>query len=163
MQAVADLRGTQLAEVAVDVLNEVGHVFAVHFGQAHRHAFGRELLVPVVHVVAVVAAQQHGQVLIEVGLLHQLPDLPLQQRQLAGVEGLHLVVFVHELGELRQLAVGVGRGHGRRQVVDNHRVRPPLGLRALAGVVDNEGVKQGHVAQERIREAIFRQADALAR
>jgi len=36
---------------------------------------------------------------------------------------------------------------GGDEVVDDHRVRAALGLHALAGVVDDEGVDERHVAQ----------------
>ena len=38
----------------------------------------------------------------------------------------------------------------------------PLGLRTLAGVIDDEGIEQRHVTQQRIGETVFREPDALA-
>ena len=60
-------------------------------------------------------------------------------------------VFVQQLLQLGQLAVGVGAGHRRHQVVDDGGVAAALGLGALAGVVDDERVDQRQLAEDRVR------------
>ncbi len=228
VQAIADLRRAQLAQIAVDILDQVGDVHAVHLGQAQGHAVFVQRVVPVMVMVVVIVAvdvmimivvvmapmivgvrglgravfrrggrfynhrrlgglrpvlavdsggrvqvaamrvivavmmvmamivlmpgimvmlEHRRQVGVELGFLDQIPDLLLQQRQLVRVQQLHLIVLVHQLGQLRQRAVAVGGGHRRRQVVDDHRVAAALGLRAFARIVDDEGVEQRHVAQ----------------
>ena len=52
---------------------------------------------------------------------------------------------------------------GRRQVVDDDGVRPPLGLRALARVVDHERVEERQVAEGGVGVARGRQGQGLAR
>ena len=74
-----------------------------------------------------------------------------------------MIVFIHQLRQLRQGAVGIGAGHRRRQVIDDDGMAAALGLRAFAGVVDDEGVKQWQVRQQGVWEAVFRQAHAFAR
>ncbi len=121
------------------------------------------VLMPMLVFMFMFMFEHRRQVGIEPGFLDQVPDLLLQQGQLGRVEHLDLVVLVHQLGQLRQRAVGVGGGHRRCQVVDDHRVRAALGLRAFARVVEDERVEQRQIAQQRIGEAGFRYADALAR
>ena len=99
---------------------------------------------------------------MELGLLHQLPDLLLQQGQLGWVQGLALVVLVRQLLHPGDQAVAVRRGHGRYQVVDDGSVAAPLGLGALAGVVDDERVEERDVLQGHFGVAGVGQPDALA-
>jgi len=56
VQAVADLRRAQLAQVAVDVLDQVGDIHAFHLGQRHRHAVFVQRVVPLVVVIVVMVA-----------------------------------------------------------------------------------------------------------
>ena len=115
-------------------------------------------------VVVVVVMKQAGlQVGIQVGLFNQFPDLLLQQRQFGRIEYFHLIVFIHQLRQLRQRAVSIGGGHRRRQVVDDDGMGAALGLRAFAGIVDNERIKQGQVGQQRIGKTLLGQAHAFAR
>ena len=162
VQAAPDLRAAQFAQVPVDVLEQVRDVRAVHLAERDGHAVLGELVVPFVDVVAVVAAQQGAQVGAQVAALHEVPDLPLQQRQLGRVKEFELVVLVDQRGQFGQRAVGVCAGQGGRQVVEDGGVRAPFGLRALARIVDDEGVEQRQVAQQAVREARGAQADALA-
>ena len=137
MQAVADRGVLDLAQVAVDVQHEL-----VEFGRA---GLGVD-----------------AQVVMQVGGLDQGPDLRAERGQLIRVERGHGGVLVEQLLQLGHLAVGVGPGHRRHQVVDDHRVRAALGLGPLPRVVDDERVHQRQVAEHRVRRALRRQAESLA-
>ena len=104
-----------------------------------------------------------AQVVVQVGGLDQGPDLRPQRGQLVRVERGHGGVLVQQLLELGQLAVGVGAGHRRHQVVDDHRVPAPLGLGPLPRVVDDERVDQRQVAEHRVRRALARTGRAPCR
>ena len=78
MQATPNLGRAQLAQVGVNVLDEVGHVAAAHLGEGHRRALGRHLVVPLVDVVAVVPPQDGLQVGVQVGALDEVPNLLLE-------------------------------------------------------------------------------------
>jgi hypothetical protein len=113
-------------------------------------------------LVMMVIPPDGPQVPVQPGLLHQIPDLRLQQRQLPRIEHLDLVILIHQLTQLRQQAVRVGRRHGRGQMIDNHRMPATLRLRPLARVIDDERVKERHIAENRVRKAVFRQPYALS-
>ena len=129
VQAVADRGVLDLAQVAVDVQDEL-----VEFGRA--------------------GLRVDAEVVMQVGGLDQGPDLGPQRGQLVRVERGHGRVLVEQLLELGHLAVGVGARHRRDQVVDDHRVPAPLGLGPLARVVDDERVHQRQVAEHRVRRAL---------
>ncbi len=52
-----------------------------------------------------------------------------------------LVIFVDQPLQLRKETVTAGAGQRRRQMVDDDRLSPPLCLRALARIVDDERVE----------------------
>ena len=164
MQAVTDLRGAELAQVSVDVFDQMRDVVAAHLGKRHGHAFRRQLVVPFVLVIAVVARQHRAQVEVrlELRLLNQLPDLLLDDRQLRRVELLRGVVLVDEIVERRKRPIGIGGRHRRHQVIDDHRMAAALGLTAFARVVDDERIDERQVAEQRVGKALVRQPDALA-
>ena len=137
VQPVADQRVLDLAQVAVDVQHEAVELFL---------------------------ARRRGQlqVVVQFGGLDQFPDLGPQHRQLDRVEGADRRVLIQQLLQLGQVAVGVGAGHRRDQVVDDGGVPAPLGLGALARVVDDERVDQRQVAEHRVGRAAGGQAEALA-
>ena len=137
VQAIPDRGVLDLAQVTVDVQHEV-----VEFGRT--------------------GLRVDAQVLVQVGRLDQGPDLRSQRGQLVRVERGHGGVLVQQLLELGHLAVGVGAGHRRHQVVDDHRVSAPLGLGPLPRVVDDERVHQRQVAEHRVRRAFRAQAEPLA-
>lgn len=101
--------------------------------------------------------------MVHLGGAQQRPDLLADRGQLAGVQGRDVGVLVEQLLQTRYVAVGFGAGHRRYEVVDEHRVRAPLGLGALAGVVDQEGVDQRQVAQCGVGAAGRRHAQRLTR
>ena len=126
MQPIANLGILQLAQIAVHVQQEVVKIVRGFCGM---------------------------QVVMQIGLYDEVPDLRLDGRQLAGVEGLHLVILVHELFQPGDVVVHLGPHHGRDEMVDHHGMRAPFGLGAFAGVVDDEGIDQGQVTQRQIRIA----------
>ena len=106
VQAVLDLDVLDLAEVAVDVLDE-----------RRRRRPGRS---------------STPRSACRLAALDRAPDAHRERRQLGRVEHLEPRVLVEQRLELGHLVVGVGAHHRRHQVVDDHRVRAPLGLHALA-------------------------------
>jgi hypothetical protein len=98
MQAVADLRAAQFAQITVEVFNQMRDIGALHICQRSRKCFvmvmrmivivSVAMVVPVLMIVTVVmvVVQQSGlQIRIQVGLLDQFPYLLLQQRQLGRI------------------------------------------------------------------------------
>ncbi len=138
VQAVADLDVLDLTQPAVHVEEEVV-----------------ELLV--------IGTLLQAQVLVHVRGLHEGPDLRADGRQLGRVHRGDVAVLVEQLLEPRDVAVRLRAGHGRDQVVDDRGVRAALGLRALARVVDEEGVDQRQVRDGRVRGAVSREGGVLAR
>ncbi len=137
VQAVADLGVLDLAEPAVDVQQEV--VEAVVLG-----------------------ALVQAEVVVEPGGLDQRPDLGADGGQLGRVHRGDVGVLVQQLLQARDVAVGVGAGHRRDEVVDQGGVGAALGLGALARVVDQEGVDQREVAEDGVRAALGGQRGGLA-
>ena len=130
-------------------------VVCMHIGVIMRMIVAVRMVMLVVMVMVMV--QQSGlQIGVEVGLFYQLPDLLLQQRQFGRIENFNLIILVNELCQLGQGAIGIGRRHRWCQMVDHDSVGAPLGLGTFARVIDDERVKQGQIAQQRIRETLLR-------
>ena len=112
-----------------------------------------------------IARQRRAQIEIaaQPGVANQLPDLLLQDRQLQRIELLDGVVLVDEIVERRDRTVQIRVGHRRHQVIDDDRVGAPLGLAALARIVDDERIHERQIAEERVGKAVGGQPDALAR
>ena len=127
VQAVLDLDVLDLAQVAVDVLDERADV--------------------------VRAARATPRSACRLARLDRRPDARRERGQLGRVEHLQARVLVEQRLELGQLVVGVGAHHRRHEVVDDRGVRAALGLHALAGVVDDERVdeRQRRRARRRAR------------
>ena len=128
MQPVPDLRVLDLAEPPVDVQQEV-----VELG--------------------VVRSVVEPEVVVEFRRLEQRPDLRTHRGKLRRVHRRDLRVLVEKLFEPGDVAVALGTRHRRDEVVDDRRVRAPLGLRALAGVVHEERIDQGEVTERGVRPA----------
>ena len=137
VQAVADLDVLDLAQPAVDV---------------QQHVVERVLVGPVVQ----------AEVVVHLGRAHQRPDLLADGGQLAGVQRGDVGVLVEQLLQPRDVAVGLGAGHRRDEVVDQRGVRAAFGLRALPGIVDQERVDQRQVAERGVGAAGRRHAKRLA-
>ncbi len=71
----------------------------------------------------------------------------------ARVDEQRVVVLIDLPLEVPQRAVAVGARQRRHQVVDDHRLGAALGLRAFAGVVDDERVQVRHRAQHHVGPA----------
>ncbi len=63
-----------------------------------------------------------------------------------GVFHAGLAVAVGQFFQVGQVVVGSGVGHDRREVIDDSRVRPPFGLCALPGVVDDVRIDVRQIA-----------------
>ena len=77
--------------------------------------------------------------------------------------GRRLVILVDQRLELGELAPALGPGQRRGQMIDDHRGGAPLGLGALAGIVDDERVEVRQRPQHRLGQAVGRQGGGLAR
>ena len=101
MQSITNLRHAELAQIAVNVFDEMGDFVSAHLRKRYGHAFRRQLVVPFVRVVAMVACEDRPDVEIgvQVRLLHQIPNLLLDEGQLGRIELLDDVVLVDELVE----------------------------------------------------------------
>ena len=126
MQAIADLRFFDFTQVGIQALQQ-------------------GLL------LAVVGGLGKTQLGVQAVCQHLLQNADAQQLGAARVQRQGFVILVHAAFELLQGAVGFGPGHGGHQVVDDDGLRATLGLRALAGVVDDEGVQVRQRAQNGIR------------
>ena len=138
VEAVADLGVLDLAEPAVHVQDEVVERLVVGL-----------LLQP--------------QISVHLGGMHELPDLAADRRQLGRVHRGDVGVLVEQLFEARDVAVRLRTRHRGDQVVDDRRVRAPLGLRALTRVVDEERVDQRQVGDRGVRRTGRRERGVLAR
>ncbi|MNQ72029.1 hypothetical protein D3C85_867210 [compost metagenome] len=139
MQAVADLRLLQVAQVSVESRQP-----------DRRVGIAVELFVQL-------------QFTVDVGVTHQLQDVALQLSGAARIEQLRFVIFVGQQFEVAQRAVGFGAGQRWHQVIDDHRLGAPLGLGALARVVDDERIDVRQRPEQSIWPTMFRQPDAFAR
>ena len=81
----------------------------------------------------------------------------------ARIEPLRLGVFVVEAFELERRPVRAGGDQRRGQMADGRRADAPLGLRRLAGIVDDERIDDRRRAEENFGRAAFGQRDRLAR
>ena len=135
MQAVLDLDVLDLAQVAVDVLDELADVLG-----------------PLVDV----------EVGLQVGALDRRPDARSEAGQLGRVEHLQARVLVEQRLQLGHLVVGVGAHHRRDEVVDDRGVGAALGLHALAGVVDDERVDERQRAERGVGRAGLAEREHLA-
>ncbi|MNI22304.1 hypothetical protein D3C73_758560 [compost metagenome] len=103
------------------------------------------------------------QLAVDMGLAHQLQDVTLQLPRPPWVEQLRFVILVGQQLQVAQRPVGFCSGQRWHQVINDHCLRAPLGLGALARIVDDERVDIGQRPEQRVRPAVFRQANALAR
>ena len=137
VQPVADLRLFELTQVAVQAVQ-----------QGFTLVFGFRL--------------DKAQVFVQAVLQHVGQDVFAQAACPQGVERQGLDVLVHLPLQLQQRAVGFGPRQGGHQVVDDDGLCAPLGLAALAGVVDDEGVQVWQRAQQQVGPAVGPQGHAFA-
>ena len=95
--------------------------------------------------------------------MRQFDDLLAEQFQSARINASRLVIFVDELFQVPQGPIAFGAGQRRRQMVDDDGGCAPLGLRALARIVDDEGVQVWQRAQRGLGKTFVRQRQRLAR
>jgi hypothetical protein len=60
-------------------------------------------------------------------------------------------------------AIGFSRRNRWSQVIDDGRMSAPLGLAALTGIINDEGIEQREIAHQKVGEAFSRQANILSR
>jgi hypothetical protein len=126
MQPIADLGVLQLAQIAIHVQQEVAKIVRGFCGM---------------------------QIVVQIGLYDEVPDLRLDGGELTGVKRLHLIILVHELFQPGDVVVHFSPHHGRDEMVDNDCVGATFCLSAFSGIIDDERINQGHVAQSQIRVA----------
>ncbi len=109
----------------------------------------------------VVAVQ--AEILVEPEPARQVEDVATQWLEAAGVELERGVVLVDQRLEVHQLAMRLGTGQGRGEVVDDDGGGAPLGLAAFARIVDDEGVEVGQRPEGDLRPAGRGKRQCLAR
>ena len=92
----------------------------------------------------------------------QIENVFLQGRKPAPVEAGGEIVFVDEGFEILQWPIGFGARKRWRQVIDDHGTGAALGLRAFAGIVDDEGIELRQGSQGDFGIAFRRQRVGLA-
>ena len=113
MQSIADLQILQLAQKAIELAQCLCFVLAV--GDA--------------------------AIAVDPGGARGCEDIAGERRHPARVAAQRVVIFVDQPFELGLHAIAAGAGQGRGQVVDDDRLRAPLGLGSLARIVDDERVE----------------------
>ena len=93
----------------------------------------------------------------------KLQDARAQGRAAARIDRGRVEELVHQPLQLLQRAVAAGAGERRRQVIDDHRSPPPLGLAALAGVVHDEGIDVRERPERGLRKALGGERQRLPR
>ncbi len=154
VQASPDLSVLQLAQVAVDVEEQIVEGGIVERRRAPFAArrplgcAGRAVLFS----IGCDGGAVQPQIPVDLGRDHELPHLAANLGKLGRIERGHLGVGVQESLELGQVVVQVGPGQGRNQMVDDDGVGTPFGLGSLPGIVHHERIDEGQVAQRRIGE-----------
>ena len=93
----------------------------------------------------------------------KLQDARAQGRATTRIDRGRVEELVHQPLQLLQCAVAAGAGQRRRQVIDDDRSAPPLGLAALAGVVHDEGIDVRERPERGFRKAFGGERQRLAR
>src|SRR6266508_475183 len=138
VQAVADLQIANLAQIAVNVLDE----FAV----------GR-----------VLRPSLDAQIPMQIRSDYGIPDLLLNELQLVRVDALGVGISPEELLQPREFVVSLSLRHRRDQVINDTSVHPPLGLRSFAGVVDNERIEDRQVADGELEITLIGETQTFTR
>ena len=134
MQTVADLRLFQLTKIGI----QLGQI-ALFILTTHAH----------------IGIQARGRC--------QRQDLAAQMVNPARINARGLEIFIHQRLKIAQRPIGFGPCQRWCQVVDDHRLRAPLGLRAFARVIDDERIDVRHRPQNRLWQAAVGQGDRFAR
>ncbi|AJX80936.1 hypothetical protein BG97_3559 [Burkholderia pseudomallei 7894] len=131
MQPVADLRLLQFAKPRVDAREQ--RVLRVAPG-----------------------GRRDAQFLVQLVLDDGRENRLAQHLRAARVDHQRIVVFVDLPLEVLQRPVILRAREGRHQVVDDHRLRAPLRLAALARIVDDERIQVRHRPEDQVRPACVR-------
>ena len=99
----------------------------------------------------------------EAARMRPLDDGRAEQPGAARIERERFSIFVEQRFEVARRAMRAGLGERRRHMADRHRADAPLGLRRLAGVVDDEGVDHRNGAEHHLGSAGGVQRHGLAR
>ena len=134
VEAVADLHLLDLAEITVELAERV--------------------------VVAV--GGRDAAILVEPDGGGKLQDARAQRRTAARIERGGVEELVHQPLQLFQRAMAAGARQRRRQMIDDHRGAPPLGLAALAGIVHDEGIDVRDRPERGFRKTLGRERQRLA-
>ena len=134
MQAIAELAFLEIADEAVDA----------------RDRFGR------------CGRRGETEIVLDTGSAGFIADRgnkALTPRRIEAVGG---GIFVEQLFEPHEIRRQRRCGERRRQMADGDRADAALGLRGLAGIVDDEGIDHRHIADQRFGPALFRQRHRFA-
>jgi len=102
-------------------------------------------------------------VLVEIGGDQRVPYHRAQHVELRRIAVSRFRVAPQVAVEHGHLFVEVGVGEDRRHVVDDAAVRPALGLRSLARIVDDIGIDVRQIHDGQIRVTLLRKPERLAR
>ena len=102
-------------------------------------------------------------ILIEPDGGDKLQDSCAQGRTPARIDRGGVEELVYQPLQFLQRAVAAGAGKRRRQVIDDDRSAPPLGLAALAGVVHDEGIDVRNRPERGFRKAFGGERQRLPR
>ncbi len=135
VQTVADLHFLEIAEIGIELLQRL--VFALALGDA--------------------------SIAVETDICDEIEDLLAEKPNAAWIATGRLVIFVDQRLQILQRPVALGPRQRRGQMVDDDSAGPALGLRALAGIVDDKGIEMRQAAEDRLGIAFLRRAPVPCR
>lgn len=113
VQSIANLHFLEVAEIGIQLAQ--GLIFALTLGDAG--------------------------ILIETDIGDEIEDLLAQQTDAARIAARSLIIFVDQRLQILERAIAFSARQRRRQMIDDDGAGAALGLRALAGIIDDEGVE----------------------
>ena len=135
MQTIADLQFLQVADVRIELSKRAARL----------------------------ALEIKPEVLVEAVPLREVGNLGSDQLRAARIARFGRGIFVDQRFERRRWAVALGARHRRHQMVHDDSRRPPLGLRALARIVDDERIDHRQRTERRFRITALRKRQRLPR
>ena len=133
MEAVADLRFLEVAQEIVDLLERLGLV------------------------------RRQADILGDPRIAREVEDAAAQAREAAPVHAACRVVLVQQRLEVFERTIGLGARQRRHEVVDDDGAGAALGLRTLAGIVDDERIEMRQLAPQQCRIGRAVERRSLAR
>ena len=103
--------------------------------------------------ITVLVRAGHAHVGVQAGGRCQRQDFPAQMINAARIYACRLEILIHQRLKITQRAIGFGARQRWRQMINDHRLRAPLGLRAFARIIDDERIDMRHRPQNRLRQA----------